>query len=281
MLHKPRTIRAHLNSHSKNPANHLLAAQTFGQSIKPFISLEVTRAGDLNPADEFSMSPDFGTAIITFLLSGEADFRDSTHKQRSLKQELLKQAHLKEGSLKQNDVLWILSGSGIHYSLKPKTQDCVSVKLRVALSPALESAPAQSICLASNLVERHGPAQVLLGRYKDAHSGFALPALVNYLVVRLSAGQEWHYEPPVNHRTAWMSVIEGRVHTSNTRVSADELAIYDNSNKSISFLAEQDSIFLLGSSQEYTHDLAVEKFALPNEVFNKNNSIASNAYALS
>jgi redox-sensitive bicupin YhaK (pirin superfamily) len=275
MLQKPRTIRLHLNSHNKNPTNHLLVSRTLGQSIKPFISLEVTRASDLNSSDEFSMSPDSGTAIITFLLSGEADFKGSTYKQG-----LLKQEHLKEGSLKQNDVLWILSGSGIHYSLRPKTQDCVSIKLRVALSPALESAPAQSICLASNLVERHGPAQVLLGRYKDAHSGFALPALVNYLVVRLSAGQEWHYEPPVNHSTAWMSVIDGRVHTSNTRVSADELAIYDNSNKSISFLAEQDSVFLLGSSQEYTHDLALEKFALPNEMFNKNNPIASKAYAL-
>ncbi len=268
MLSKPRTICLHLNSDNKKSGNCLTALQALGQSVKPFVSLDVVRADELTIADEFVMSPDSGTAIVTFLLSGEADFSDSTHKQ---------------GSLKKNDVLWVLSGSGIRYGLKPKTQDCISVKLRVALSPALQCASAQSLYLESNLVERHGPAQVLLGRYRNAQSAFALPALINYLVVRLSAGQEWVYEPPVNHRIAWAAVISGKITSSNTFLSADEVAIYENSNKSISFLAEQDSIFLLGSSQEYMHDFFSEKNAIPNlnEVANKNITKNSTTYAFS
>lgn len=268
MLSTSRIICLHLNSDNKNLTNRLIAHRTSGHSVKPFVSLEIAQLGELANGDAFSMVPESGTAIITFLLSGEAEFNDSTHKQ---------------GVLKKNDVLWILSGSGIHHSLKPKTQDCVSVKLRVALSPALESAPAQSSYLSSNLIESHGPAQVLLGRYKNAQSGFALPALVNYLVVRLSAGQEWVYEPPVNHRIAWASVIKGKIYTSNVYVAADEIAVYDNSNKSIRFVAEHDTVFLLGSSQEYSQDLAVENFSIAslNESTNKTKQKASTAYAFS
>jgi redox-sensitive bicupin YhaK (pirin superfamily) len=216
----------------------------------------VVRAGEESTSDEALLSSDSGTAIITFLISGEADFNDSTHKQ---------------ARLKKDDLLWMLSGSGIQYSLTPKTPDCVSVKLRVALSPALESAPAQSIYLNSALVERDGPAQILLGQHGDACSQLALPALINYVVVTLAAGQSWIYEPPVNHRTAWIAVISGKIKTSDVVVASDEIAVYENSNKSISFLAEEDGVFLLGTSQQYSHqeyahhesihEVAVEKYS--------------------
>jgi redox-sensitive bicupin YhaK (pirin superfamily) len=245
MLYKPRAICLHANSDDKNLTNRLITPQTVGHRIKPFMSLDVERTGELSSADEHVMSSDSGTAIITFLLSGAADFRDSTHKQ---------------ASLKKSDLLWILAGSGVEYALNPKTQDCISVKLRVALSPALECAAAQSSYLDANLVERDGPAQVLLGHYGHAQSGFALPALINYLVVRLSAGQEWVYQPPVNHRIAWIAVLSGKIKTSDRWVSPDEIAVYEDSNKAISFLAEEESVFLLGSSQEYTHDFAAEQY---------------------
>lgn len=238
MPHKPRTICLHATSDHKATTGHLITPQTLAQQIKPFVSLDVVRAGEVSVSDEAVLSSDSGTAIITFLMSGQADFSDSTHK---------------HGCLKQGDVLWMLSGSGIQYSLTPKTPDCISVKLRVALSPALKSAPAQSIYLGAELVERDGPVQILLGQHGDACSQLALPALINYVVVTLVAGQAWIYEPPVNHRTAWIAVISGKIKTSDVLVGADEIAVYESSSKSISFLAEEDSVFLLGTSQEYAH----------------------------
>ncbi len=237
MLHQPRTICLHANSNNEYLTSHLISPQTLGHQIKPFVSLDVVRAGEPT-ADDALLSSDSGTAIITFLISGEANYSDSTHK---------------HGCLKQGDVLWMLSGSGIQYSLKPTTPDCISVKLRVALSPALKSAPAQSIFLDSALVEHDGPAQILLGQHGDASSQLALPALINYVVVTLAAGQAWIYEPPVNHRTAWVAVISGKIKTSDVLVTSDEIAVYESSNKSISFLAEEDGVFLLGTSQHYTH----------------------------
>jgi redox-sensitive bicupin YhaK (pirin superfamily) len=225
------------------------------------VSLEVIRGEVIkgekeDVSGEAWLSSDSGTAIITFLISGEADFSDSTYKQ---------------ACLKQGDVLWMLSGSGIQYSLTPKTSDCVIVKLRVALSPALESAPAQSIYLDSALIERDGPAQIVLGQHGDASSQLALPALVNYLVVTLVAGQAWIYEPPVNHRIAWVAVISGKIKTSDVLVGADEVAVYESSNESISFLAEEDGVFLIGTSQQYAHqELTHQDYRhdLSNESFN-------------
>ncbi|HOY24273.1 MAG TPA: pirin family protein [Cellvibrio sp.] len=258
MPHKPRSICLHADSDNKGPESHLITPRILGHRVKPFVSLEVIRTDEVSTSDEALLSSDSGTAIITFLISGEADFSDSTHKQ---------------GCLKKDDVLWMLSGSGIQYSLTPKTQDCISVKLRVALSPALESAPAQSIYLDAALVERDGPAQILLGQHGDANSQLALPALINYVVVTLAAGQAWIYEPPVNHRTAWIAVISGKIKTSDVLVASNEIAVYENSNKSISFQAEEDGVFLLGTSQqcsyqedshqehlyqESTHNLALE-----------------------
>ena len=271
MLHKPRTICLHANGDDKALTSHLITPQTLGQQVKPFLSLEVIRAGDISILDKELLSSDSGTAIITFLLSGEADFSDSTHKHASFKHR----------RLKQGDVLWMLSGSGIQYSLTPKTSDGVIVKMRVALSPALESAPAQSMYLDSMLVERDGPAQILLGQHGDAYSQLALPALINYLVVNLAAGQAWVYEPPVNHRTAWIAVISGKIKTSDVLVTSEEIAFYESSNKSISFLADENCIFLIGTSQQYMHqeyayqestqDLALEKYSTPSEgnVFNQ------------
>lgn len=257
MLHRPRTICLHVNNDHKATSSHLITPQTMGHQVKPFVSLEVVRADEVSASSEALLLSDSGTAIIVFLMSGEADYSASTHRQ----------AGLKQGHLKQGDVLWLLSGSGIQYSITPKTQDFLCVKLRVALSPALKFAPAQSIYLDSVLVERDGPAQILLGQHGDANSQLALPALINYLVVTLKAGQVWVYEPSVNHRIAWIAVIGGKVKTSNVLVASSEIAVYENSNTSLSFLAEEDCVFLLGTSQqcsssEYTNDLVVKKSLL-------------------
>ena len=98
MLYKSRPISLHINNDNKDLTGHSIAPQKAGYSVKPFVSLEIQRASEISTSDERLMSPDAGTAIITFLLSGEADFSDSTHK---------------HGTLKTNDVLWILSGSGV------------------------------------------------------------------------------------------------------------------------------------------------------------------------
>lgn len=235
MLHKPREIYLHTKSSTHRLLGDQAPPNSLSHPIKPFLSLEVFRVGDKLALDVPLESSDSATAIVIYLLSGEAVFSDSTQKR---------------GNLKEGDTLWMLAGSGIQYSLTPKTLDCVGVRLRLALSPALECAPAQSIQLPSILVESDGPSRLLLGQHGDASSQLALPALVNYAVVRLSAGQSWTYKPPVNHQVAWAAVIGGAIQTSDLLVAAGDVVSYENSNTSITFLAVEESVFFLGTSEQ-------------------------------
>lgn len=237
-----RKARLHSQVDNKALASQLIASQSELHNIKPFVSLEISRT-DRIPDSENPMPASSGIAIITLLLSGEATYSDST---------------AKTILLKKNDVMWTLAGSGILHSLTPTTQDCVSVTLMLALSPALEKAPAQSLYLESNLIESDGPAHLLLGRYKEALSLFALPALINYLIVHLDAGQSWNYESPANHSIAWIAVLSGKVYTGDTEAIQGELFIYEKASAPIVFFAEENSVFLLGSSVEYAHEWNVD-----------------------
>jgi redox-sensitive bicupin YhaK (pirin superfamily) len=76
-------------------------------------------------------------------------------------------------------------------------------QLWIALPPALELGPTISIYQPSGDVQSDGPARVLLGSYGSASSAIASPSPINYLAVRLKAGERWRYEPP----TALMAAV--------------------------------------------------------------------------
>ena len=44
-------------------------------------------------------------------------------------------------------------------------------------------------------VQQDGPARVLLCSYGSASSAIVAPAPINYLAVRLKAGERWRYDP--------------------------------------------------------------------------------------
>src|ERR1700724_3483427 len=69
-------------------------------------------------------------------------------------------------------------------------------QLWIALPPELEKGSTVSIYQAPEDVPEDGPARVLLGSYGSASSAIASPSPINYLAVRLKAGERWRYEPP-------------------------------------------------------------------------------------
>jgi len=79
--------------------------------------------------------------------------------------------------------------------------------------------------------------------------------------VSLKAGERWSYEPPKGHEVAWVAVHEGVVRTP-TAVPSGELAIFQPSEASIDFLAEGDTVFVLGSAPPHRHDLALGSYSV-------------------
>ena len=139
-------------------------------------------------------------------------------------------------------------------------------QLWLALPPSLESGPAHSVYLAPDSVPRTGPASVLLGHHGTARSAIDAPAPINYLAVRLKAGERWRYEPPTGHTVAWAALSSGGL-IAPEKLRAGELAIFEESNdeqsnSTINFHAELDTEFVLGSAAKHPHELVLGRYSV-------------------
>ena len=63
------------------------------------------------------------------------------------------------------------------------------------------------------------------------------------------------------HEVAWVAVHEGVVRTP-TPVPSGEIAIFEPSGASIDFLAEGDTVFVLGSAPPHRHELALGSYSV-------------------
>jgi len=235
----PKDLNQAMEKSHQHDKDNLLAAVSALGKLKPFISLKIFTAQKLS--GEAVLTPVSGQAIITYVIAGEAAYSDSTGK---------------HGKLKKDDWSWIIAGSGIGYSIEPMTDDYVSVQVCIALSPALENSAPQSAYPGSDTrAQSNDPARLLIGWYGKNRSTFAIPSQLNYLVVQLNAQQRWSYDLPLNHQFAWIAVISGCVTTSEGKILPNSLSIFNRPAEKIDFQAKANSIVVLGSSQEFGHDL--------------------------
>ena len=135
-------------------------------------------------------------------------------------------------------------------------------------SPEMESIESAAQYLGGEHFQSQGPARVILGRYGTAVSKVAAPTAINYLDVALTQGQKWRYEPPANHTVAWVAVHRGKIATPEV-VDQGELAVFEESNRSLEFEALEATGFILGSAVKHPHDLVLGMY-----------SVHTNAHAL-
>lgn len=226
--------------------DNLIDGLTDEAHIRPFVSLKYLT----NPTKTLAS----GSAIITYVISGEAVYSDTTGK---------------HGTLKKNEWSWMLAGSGIGYSIAPTTPEFLAVQVCIALSPALENSPPQSAYLSAAATTRENPVEVLMGWHGLNRGEFAYPSLINYFVIRLKAQQQWKFELPLNHQFSWAAVVSGHVQTAEGKNLSSQASRLDQPSRKTIFHALTDSILVLGSSPEFGYDLML-----------KNNSVHTSQEAL-
>jgi redox-sensitive bicupin YhaK (pirin superfamily) len=106
-----------------------------------------------------------------------------------------------------------------------------------------------------------GPARVLLGSYGVASSVIVPPSPINYIAVRLKAGERWRYEPPTGHTVLWVAVASGSVSAPDDLRHGD-LAAFERSSKPVEFEALSDAEFVLGSAAPHEHDLVLGYYSV-------------------
>jgi len=222
----------------------LVSPSDVGALIKPFVFLDLFDISAANAAN-FGWHPHSGIATLTVLHAGAVEYQETTGV---------------SGILSAGGVEWMQAGRGVWHT-GAVLQKAKGFQLWIALPEELENTPSQSHYLSADEVTQERPARVILGSHGRAKSAIRAPARMNYLDVRLAAGERWIYQPPPDHEVAWIAVSEGTLRTAEP-ILAGELAVFEESNNAIAFEADTAARFVLGSAAKHPHELVLGRYSV-------------------
>jgi redox-sensitive bicupin YhaK (pirin superfamily) len=228
------------------PVTRLMSPSDLGELLRPFVFLDhVDTVG--GSTGGFGLHPHSGIATLTWIMEGSVSYEDTTGE---------------TGKIPTGGLEWMQAGGGVWhgggFGDSPRIR---GFQLWLALPPALELGPAQSLYLTPDQIQRDGPVAVLLGRYGNAGSDIAPPSPIDYLSVSLKAGERWTYQPSKNHTVAWTAVSRGSLRSPEA-LQAGELALFEQSNEAIDFQAETDVELVVGSAVKHPHDLVLGYYSV-------------------
>ena len=241
-----RAIVARTQGRRHGPVTRIVSPAELGELIKPFVFLDYF---DFTPSSDalFPMHPHSGIATITVLLSGNLRYEDTTGA---------------SGVLSAGSVEWMNAGAGIWHDASPADHKRFhGYQMWVALPRAIENGEPQTQYLPAQAIPHVGPARVILGSYSNAHSPVAAPDGINYLHVRLSAGEQWRYVPPAGHTVAFTHVHGGTLRVAGERLRG-ELAVFSESENALDFVADTDTEFIFASAVKHPHDLVLGYYSV-------------------
>jgi len=193
------------------------------------------------------LHPHSGIATVTYLFEGSVRYEDTSGA---------------TGVLRAGGLEWFKAGGGAWHGGGPGDEGrSRGFQLWLALPPEQELGPVETVYLAPDAVARDGPARVLVGTHGTATSSLKAPTSLNYLAVRLRAGEFWRYQPPIGHSVGWIALSTGRLLVPEG-VEAGELAIFESSADAIDFHADADTEFVLGSAAPHAHDLVLGQYSV-------------------
>jgi redox-sensitive bicupin YhaK (pirin superfamily) len=227
------------------PIVRLMSPSDLGELLKPFVFLDYVNV-DATGGPGFGIHPHSGIATLTLLIEGGVGYEDSTGE---------------TGEMSQGAVEWMQAGGGVWHRGNSIGERIKGYQLWVALPPEIENSPPVSRYLDAASFSAVGPARVILGELGGVRSPIAAPSSMNYLEVRLKAGEVWRYDPPEAHETAWVSVFEGRVLVPQP-ITPGELVVFAEEATSIVFRAEVDSGFILGTAKKHPHPLVLGDYSI-------------------
>jgi len=226
------------------PITRLVSPSDIGELIKPFVFLDLFDISATG-APNFGWHPHSGIATLTVLHEGAIEYQETTGV---------------KGVLPAGGTEWMRAGRGVWHT-GAALQPAKGFQLWIALPAKLENAPCQSHYLSAEEVAEEGSVRVILGAYGRVKSAINAPQAINYLDVRLAAGERWIYQPPTDHEVAWLAVSQGALRTPEP-VAAGELAVFEESNSALVIQADSPSRFVLGSAAKHPHDLVLGRYSV-------------------
>jgi redox-sensitive bicupin YhaK (pirin superfamily) len=241
-----RQIALRTRGHSHGRITRLVSPGDIGERIKPFVFLDYFEA-DPATAPKFGFHPHSGIATLTVILSGQANYKETTGR---------------EGVIETGGVEWMRASSGVwHTGGMFGAERIKGFQLWVAMPPELELAEPHSQYLGASDFRFAGPARVIAGEYDGVKSIVESPPGITYLDVRLKAGERWTFQPAKGHDVAWIALHQGSV-TTPQPISTGELAVFEDGDQAIEFEALSDAGFILGSATKHPYDLVTGHYSV-------------------
>jgi len=223
------------------PITRLMSPSDFGRLLKPFVFLDlIDNQG--TPFSGFGLHPHSGIATVTYIAEGSVRYEDTNGA---------------TGLLPAGGIEWMRAGGGVwHGGGLGEPGRTRGFQLWIALPPELELGPSESIYLSPQTIPTDGPVRVLIGSYGSATSSIKAPSPMNYLAVRLKAGERWSYQPPAGHTVLWTAVGKGSILVPD-ELQQGELVAFTSSSAAIEFGAQSDAEFVLGSAVPHKYHLVL------------------------
>lgn len=235
-----RAIVQRTRGQTHGPVTRLMSPSDFGEILKPFVFLDLF--DHVGKPFELGLHPHSGIATLTYVAEGAVSYTDPDGV---------------NGTLSAGGVEWMQAGRGTwHGGGLASAGRTRGFQLWIALPPKLELGPTTSVYQAPADVPEDGPARILLGSHGSASNSIVSPSPLNYLGVRLKAGERWNYQPPTGHTVLWTAVLSGTVSVPDELRQGD-LAAFEQSSGAVEFEAKTDAEFVLGSAVPHEHDLVL------------------------
>lgn len=243
--HSVRAITHRTRGRKHGPVTRLMSPSDLGRVLKPFVFLDLF---DVEGAPRFGgLHPHSGIATLTYIQEGAVDYIDPDDHR---------------GVVSAGGVEWMQAGQGMwHGGGFRGTGRTRGFQLWIALPPALELGPTSSVYQSADDVQRAGPVGILLGSYEGVASVIAAPAPINYLGIRLRAGERWTYQPPAGHEILWTAVSKGVLRAPDDLREGDFVA-FELATTAVDFEAVTDTEFVLGSAVPHEYDLALGNYSV-------------------
>jgi redox-sensitive bicupin YhaK (pirin superfamily) len=243
---RPPRIIGRTRGRRHGPITRLMSPGDLGELLKPFVFLDLFDMDGVS-FPGIGLHPHSGIATVTYLFEGSVRYEDSNGT---------------KGILQEGGVEWFKAAHGAWHGGGPgDTGHTRGFQLWLALPPDEELGPVENIYLSPDAVARDGPARIVIGHHGEATSPLKAPGSLNYLAVRLRAGESWRYQPDAHHTVGWLAVSAGELLVPDT-VEAGELAIFEPSHNPINIYAKADADFVLGSAAVHTHDLVLGNYSV-------------------
>jgi redox-sensitive bicupin YhaK (pirin superfamily) len=245
-LQPSRVIVHRSRGRSHGYITRLMSPGDLGEVLKPFVFLDLfDNRGEVFPT--FGLHPHSGLATLTYVAEGSVSYEDTNGA---------------TGVLRAGGVEWMRAGKGVWHAGGAGDPGLTrGFQLWVALPPALELGPSESVYQGAADSPKAGPARVLLGDYDGAKSAIAAPSPINYLAVALKPGERWRYQPPKGHSVLWLAMGKGRVSTPEA-LEHGEIVVFEPGEAAVDFVALEDAEFVIGSAVPHPHDLVLGYYSV-------------------